>query len=174
MKILWISLVAALAITAGEIKMPVSFAADFTQKITSPKKKIIRYSGSMLLNRSGALKWRYKKPTKKEVCSNKKIFTIVDHDLEQVSFYELKKALDLAAILKKARHHKGNLYVANYEEVLYTFSLDKRGRIDQIAYKDNLDNVVNIHFQKMRYSKKPNSKRKMTCPYPKQYDIIKG
>jgi len=159
---------------AGGVQVPVAFSADFTQKITSPKKKVIRYSGAILLNSSGALKWSYKKPTRKEVCSNAKQFTIVDHDLEQVSFHNLKQALNLASILKKARHHKDNLYVATYQDVLYTFALDKKGQITQIAYKDTLDNVVNIHFQHMRYKNKPNLKRTMQCPYPQSYDIIRG
>jgi len=163
-----------ITIFAGQIKVPTSFSAQFTQKITNAKKKVIKYSGTIRLNRSGALKWSYQEPTKKEVCSTGETFTIVDHDLEQVAFYKLEKSLDLAKILQKAKHHKGNLYVATYKEVLYTFSLDKQGRIDQIAYKDTLDNVVNIHFQKMHYSSKPNPASKMQCPYPPSYDIIQG
>ena len=162
------------SVMAEGIRVPVSFSAHFTQKITTPKKKVIHYSGSVLLNSSGALKWSYRKPTKKEVCSDATRFTIVDHDLEQVSFYELSQALDLTSILKKARHHKANLYVATYRDVLYTFALDKRGRMDQIAYRDSLDNVVNIHFQQMHYSSKPNPQAKMRCPYPTSYDIIQG
>ncbi len=174
MKYLSILILSIGVVLAGGIKIPTSFSAHFMQKITTPKGKVIKYSGTLLLNSTGALKWRYIKPTKKEVCSNGKQFTIVDHDLEQVSFHELRQSLDLASILKKARHHKDNLYVATYQKVLYTFSLDKKGRIDQIAYKDTLDNVVNIHFQRMRYSSKENPKRVMQCPYPKAYDIIRG
>ncbi len=174
MKSILIFILVMTASIAGGIKIPVSFSAHFTQKITTPKKKVIHYSGTILLNSDGALKWRYTKPTKKEVCSDAKLFTIVDHDLEQVSFHELRQALDLTSILKKARHHKGNLYVATYQNVLYTFSLDKKGQLDQIAYKDTLDNVVNIHFQRMHYSNKPNPRNKMRCPYPQSYDIIRG
>ncbi len=174
MKRLAIFFSATVLITAGQIKIPTSFSAHFTQKITHTNKKVIKYSGTILLNRSGALKWSYKKPTRKEVCSSGKVFTIVDHDLEQVSFHKLSRALDLTAILGRAKHHKGSLYVATYQEVLYTFSLDQKGRIDQIAYKDSLDNVVNIHFQHMSYGNKPNPKRKMQCPYPQAYDIIRG
>ena len=174
MKILLLSLTLSTLMMAGAVKIPNSFSTRFTQKITNPKKKVIKYSGTLLLNSSGSLKWSYTKPTKKEVCSTGRAFTIVDHDLEQVSFHTLEHSLNLASILKKAKHHKGNLYVATYEDVLYTFSIDKNGRIDQIAFKDNLDNVVNIHFQKMYYRAKPNPKRKMQCPYPKAYDIIRG
>ena len=159
---------------AAEIKIPVSFSSNFTQKITSPKKKVIKYSGSILLNNGGALKWSYKTPTKKEVCSAGQEVIVVDHDLEQVSFHMLNKSLDLAKVLKNASHHKGNLYVATYQDRQYTFSLDKKGRLDQIAFRDELDNVVNIRFQNMRYQKKPNSSKKMQCPYPQSYDIIRG
>jgi len=174
MKKISIMLFLVTMIASAQVKVPVSFASGFRQKITTPKKKVIEYKGTILLNSSGALKWSYVSPTKKEVCSNKKEFIIVDHDLEQVSLYHITKALDLAAILKKARHHKDNLYVARYHDRNYTFSLDKSGRIDQIAYKDSLDNTVNIHFENMHYRKKPNSTTKMKCPYPKEYDIIKG
>ena len=174
MKALFVSLLVSLMGMAGGIKIPVSFSAHFTQKITTPHKKIIQYSGTVLLNSSGALKWHYSKPTQKEVCSNGKVFTIVDHDLEQVSFYALEHSLDLAVILKKAKHHKGILYVATYQGVLYTFALDKKGQIEQIAYKDSLDNVVNIRFLKMRYRSRPYPDSKMQCPYPSSYDIIRG
>jgi len=161
-------------ISAEQIKIPVSFSAKFTQKITNPNKHIIHYSGTIRLNRSGALKWQYQKPTKKEVCSDGNSLTIVDHDLEQVSFYRLNKTLDLVKILKKAKHHKDNIYVANYQDMLYTFSLDKAGRIDQIAYKDTLENTVNIHFHAMHYNTKAYPQSKMQCPYPPAYDIVNG
>lgn len=164
----------SMLIFSGGVKIPTGFSSRFTQKITSPKHKIIRYSGSIYFNRSGALKWKYDKPIKKEVCSQGTTFEIVDHDLEQVSFHRLEHALDLASILQKARHHKDNLYVASYREVLYTFAVDSKGRLEQIAYKDTLDNVVNIHFQKMHYRKKPNAAKTMQCPYPEAYDIIRG
>ena len=173
MRYLFVLFLLSLSIAqAAKVKLPVSFRADFTQKITSVKKKTINYSGRVLLNSSGRLKWIYKKPTQKEVCSDKKIFIVVDHDLEQVSFYKIDKALNLASIIKNARHYKGRLYTAKFADVTYTFSIDKKGRIDQLAYKDDLDNIVNIHFLNIKYSNKPNPISKMQCPYPIDYDII--
>ncbi len=174
MKKVIILLLTVSSFLSAEIRIPISFSSNFTQKITSSKKKVIKYSGSILLNSSGELKWSYKEPTKKEVCSTGQEVIVVDHDLEQVSFHMLNKSLDLTEVLKKARYHKGNLYIATYQDRHYTFSIDKNGRIDQIAFKDELDNVVNIHFQNMHYQKKPNSSKKMQCPYPKDYDIIRG
>jgi len=174
MKIVIVLLLIAISSAEADIKIPTSFASSFTQKITSSKNRVIKYRGKILLNNTGELKWSYKKPTKKEVCSNGQDFTIVDHDLEQASFHLLNKALDLTEVLKKAKHYKGNLYVATYQDRNYTFSIDRSGKIDQIAYNDELDNVVNIHFQNMSYSNKPNSKKSMRCPYPDSYDIIRG
>jgi len=174
MKIAIILLLIVGSFVEADIKIPISFSSNFTQKITSSKKKVIKYSGKILLNSTGELKWSYKKPTKKEVCNTGQDFAIVDHDLEQVSFHLLNKSLDLTEVLKNAKHHKGNLYVATYQDRHYTFSLDKSGKIDQIAYRDELDNIVNIHFQSMSYKKVPNASKMMRCPYPQSYDVIRG
>lgn len=172
MKIRALIISTTLLVTASGVKIPKSFSANFTQKVTSQKKKVIKYSGTIALNSDGGLKWSYKKPSKKEVCSDGKLLIVVDHALEQISHYKVKNTLDLVSILKNAKHHKENIYVATYEKVLYTFAIDKQGRISQIAYKDNLDATVNVHFQKMRYSNKPQPSKKITCQYPKAYDII--
>ena len=103
MKILIYLSLASIYILGTEIKIPTSFTAKFTQKITNPKKKIIKYSGSILLDGSGAFKWIYKTPTKKEVCSDSKDFIVVDHDLEQVSFYRLNKNLNLLRSTQKCQ-----------------------------------------------------------------------
>ncbi len=174
MKILIYLSLTALFLFGSEIKIPTSFTAKFKQKITNPKKVTIKYSGSILLDDSGAFKWIYKTPTKKEVCSNGKDFLVVDHDLEQVSFYRLNKNLNLLEVLKNAKHHKDNLFVASYQKKNYTFSIDSKGQIDQIAYRDDLENIVNIHFIKMHYSDKPISQKRLECQYPNSYDMIQG
>jgi len=157
---------------AGEIRLPVSFSAEFVQKVTNPKKKVLLYKGTVLMNRPDTFKWSYKEPVKKEVCSDRKRVTVVDHDLEQVSFYRMDRGLNLAEVLGNARHHKDNLYIARYREKNYTVALDSEGRIKQIAYRDDLDNVVNIHFHKMKYDIKPIKRSKLLCPYPKSYDFM--
>ncbi len=172
MKILILIFFSFTLMNANNIKIPASFSAKFTQKVTTDKKKVIKYSGNILLNNGGKMKWSYRQPTKKEVCSSKNIFMVVDHDLEQVSFYKVDKALNLSHILKSAKLYKGRLYTARFGDSTYTFSLDKKGQISQLAFKDSLDNVVNIHFLDMKYSNKINSSKNMKCPYPKAYDLI--
>jgi outer membrane lipoprotein carrier protein len=148
--------------------------ADFLQKITNPKKKVIQYSGHLLMDNGSRFKWSYLRPTRKEVCSNGKRVVVVDHDLEQVSFYRLDKGFDLGEVLKRAHHYKGRLYTAKYQGRTYTLEVDDRGRIDQIAYRDDMDNIVNIHLKKIKTFSKAPSPASMRCPIPKNYDRIGG
>jgi len=159
---------------ATAIVLPDNFQANFTQTITNTKKKVINYSGQVYFSNHKLLKWEFIKPTKKEVCINTKDLTVVDHDLEQVSYYHIKKGFDLIKILKKAKLHSANIYVAQYENIKYTIQVDDKKRLHSFAFFDELDNKVQILFQKVKYGKGNLSHKKMTCPVPKAYDIIRG
>jgi len=157
---------------AQNIKLPVAFKASFMQQVTNTKGKVIKYRGHIYYNSPSRTKWIYSSPTKKEVCSRGRKLTVIDHDLEQVSYYSINKGFNLAKVLKRARLHKGNTYVTTYNGKYYTIVLDSKGQVQQIAYKDNLDNTVNIIFTRIQYrnSLLPNSK--FVCARPKNYDTI--
>jgi len=159
---------------AGGISLPAGMEAQFLQKVTNPQKRVIQYSGKVLMDNGKRFKWSYTRPTRKEVCSDGRQVIVVDHDLEQVSFYRMEKGFDLGAVLARARHYKGNLYTAKYQGRTYTLAVDDKGRIEQIAYRDDMDNVVNIHLKKIRSLSRPPAAKRMRCPYPKEYDVIKG
>ena len=159
---------------AGGIAVGPGMEAQFVQKITNPKKKVIRYEGRVLMDNGARFKWSYFKPTKKEVCSDGKRVIVVDHDLEQVSYYRMDKGFDLGAVLKNAKHYKENLYTARYRDRTYTIAVDGRGRVEQIAYRDDMDNVVNIHLYKLKTFSRPPAASAFRCPYPKSYDVIGG
>lgn len=161
-------------IVSGEIKLPVSFSADFIQKVTDKSNQAIRYSGKIYMNAPDTLKWVYIKPSKKEVCSDGAIVTVVEHDLEQVSFYRLDKSFNIYKLLSNAKHYKDNIYLASYKGKQYTIALDDKKRVEQIAYRDDMDNIVNIHFYNIKYSNTPINSSKLECPYPKNYDIVEG
>ncbi|HIP17900.1 MAG TPA: hypothetical protein EYG78_01010 [Sulfurovum sp.] len=161
-------------IFAKSINIPENFQANFTQMITNPKKKVINYSGKVYFSEASKLKWEYKKPTKKEVCTNGLELLVVDHDLEQVSKYNISKGFNLSEILKKAKYHSKKLYLADYDGKKYTIQVDKNNRLQAVAYFDDLDNKVQIAFRKVKYGKGKLSSKKMTCSYPKSYDIIRG
>jgi len=174
MRQLLLIFILSIFIFAKSINIPENFQANFTQIITNPKKKVINYSGKVYFSEASKLKWEYKKPTKKEVCTNGLELLVVDHDLEQVSKYNISKGFNLSEILKKAKYHSKKLYLADYDGKKYTIQVDKNNRLQAVAYFDDLDNKVQIAFRKVKYGKGKLSSKKMTCSYPKSYDIIRG
>jgi outer membrane lipoprotein carrier protein len=167
-------LLLASSLLFAEINLPENFQANFIQKITNPKKQVIRYSGKVRFSDEKRFKWSYSKPTKKEVCTDGFELMVVDHDLEQVSIYRITNGLDIAKILKKAKVHSKNVYVARYENKQYTIQVDSRQKLQSIAYFDDLDNKVQIVFKAMRYGKGNLPLKDMQCNFPRSYDMIRG
>ncbi|QOR62579.1 LolA-like outer membrane lipoprotein chaperone [Sulfurovum sp. ST-21] len=159
---------------AGDIILPEHFTAGFAQTITNPKNKVIRYSGKVAFSHENFLKWTYLKPTKKEVCTDGKEVLVVDHDLEQTSAYRINKGFDLTQIIKEAKPYKDDIYVTEYAGKRYTIRLDSKGRLQSVAYYDDLDNKVQILFTGMRYGKGVLPAEVMKCNYPASYDVIRG
>ena len=176
MRLILLILIVQVYAFSAAIALPESFQANFTQKITNPKKKVINYSGRVYFSNKSQLKWEYIKPTKKEVCTDGYELTVVDHDLEQVSNYRINKGFDLHRILEKAKAVKDRktVYLAKYEGKNYTIQTDKKGRLSRVVYFDDLDNTVLIIFRKMKYKKGKLKASTMKCNYPKSYDIING
>jgi outer membrane lipoprotein carrier protein len=176
MRLLWIGLLSVSTLFATPIVLPENFQADFIQKITNAKKKSITYSGKVRFSDRNLLKWEYLKPTKKEVCTDGFELLVVDHDLEQVSFYLINKAFNLPAILKKAKPFKDKktVFIAKYEGREYTLQIDRKGRLSRVAYYDDLENTVLIIFDKMKYGKGKLKPESMKCNYPENYDVIRG
>lgn len=172
MKQLWVSLAFSSILSASAIVLPDHFSAHFTQQITNTDKKTIEYKGTVRFSDQKMLKWEYQEPTKKEVCTNGQNITIVDHDLEQVSYFLIEKGFDLAKILANAKLHKPTVYLAKYEGKQYTIQVDSKGQLSRVAYYDDLDNKVLIIFDKMQYGKGNLSLESMLCPAPVDYDVI--
>ena len=164
----------AFSLLSASIELPENFQADFIQKITNTKQKVITYSGKVRFSNETLFKWSYKEPTQKEVCTDGKELLVVDHDLEQVSAYRIAKGIDIAKVLNKATLHSENIYVATHENKKYTIQLDKKQRLHSIAYYDELDNKVQILFKQMKYGKGSLPEQSMKCNYPANYDMIQG
>jgi len=174
MKAILLILAASAVTFANAIMLPENFTASFVQKITNPKKKVINYSGKVRFSDKTLLKWEYLEPTKKEVCTNGLELLVVDHDLEQVSNYLINKGFNLTEVLKKAKPHSKNIYVAEYQGKKYTIQVDAKGRLQSVAYFDDLENKVQIVFTKVKYGKGKLPAKTMQCNYPEAYDIIRG
>ncbi|MGB5506388.1 MAG: LolA-like outer membrane lipoprotein chaperone [Sulfurovum sp.] len=164
----------AFSLLSANIALPENFQADFIQKITNTKEKVITYSGKVRFSNERLFKWSYKEPTQKEVCTDGFELLVVDHDLEQVSAYMITKGIDIAKILQKAILHSENIYMAEYENKKYTIQVDKKQRLHSIAYYDDLDNKVQIVFKHMKYGKGNLPTQSMKCNYPRKYDMIRG
>jgi len=169
-----ITLVLLSTLAFSKITLPVSFSANFEQSVTNAKKKKITYSGKLKFSKKNGIQWHYSKPTKKDVCSDKKYLTIVDHDLEQVSYYELKKSIDLDKIIANAKLHRKSVYTAKYNEKEYTIQVDSKERLSRIAYFDELENTVLLIFTNVKYSNKEIPKSQLECHTPEYYDAING
>lgn len=161
-----------LILFGGGIHIPVSFSATFVQQVKNTKGKVIKYAGNIIFDSPSEIKWNYRSPTKKEVCSSGKKLVIIDHDLEQVSYYQIDKGFNLLKVLQQARLYKGKMYTTNSQGVIYTIVLNKKGEVEQIAYKDNLDNIVNIIFRNIVYRSSRIVSSRFVCARPKNYDTI--
>lgn len=161
-------------LAASSITLPDHFTAKFRQKITNPDKKVIHYQGTVRFSGKNMLKWEYKIPTHKEVCSNGKNLTVIDHDLEQVSFYVADQGFDLAKILAKAKPYKETktVFTAMYEGKQYTVQVDAKRQLSRVAYYDDLENEVLIIFEEMNYGKGSLPIETMLCRAPEEYDRI--
>lgn len=167
-------LLLASSLLSANIELPENFQADFIQKITNTKQKVITYNGEVRFSNGSLFKWSYKEPTKKEVCTDGQELLVVDHDLEQVSAYLVSNGIDIAKILQKAKPYRENVYVAEYDGKQYTIQVDRQQKLHSIAYYDDLDNKVQIIFQHMKYGKGNLPSQSMKCNYPKSYDRIEG
>lgn len=173
MKLL-LEFLAVSCIVLADISLPDNFKSDFKQMITNPDKKVITYSGEVRFCDKKLFKWSYMKPTKKEVCTDGKELLVVDHDLEQVSAFYISKGLDIAKVLREAKHYKEHIYLTEFDGTKYTIQLNDAGELQSIAYFDELDNKVQILFMQMQYSKGKLPVKMMQCNYPADYDVIRG
>jgi len=142
------------------------FKASFTQTITTPKNKKITYSGVIKFSKK-TMKWEYRKPTKKEICSKNNEFLVVDHDLEQVTLMKSSRSVDFLEVLNKAKFYKNNIYTTKLFGKTYTLSV-KNKKLIYITFYDDLENKVVIYLRDHSFSKFGN----MKCNYPNDYDFI--
>ena len=149
MKLLLMGLLLVSMVHSESMLLPQNFTANFTQIITNPKDKVINYNGTIRFSNDSLLKWSYKNPTQKEVCVSGHELSIVDHDLEQVTYMQIDKEFDFISILKSAKLHHKDVYVSTFNETKYTIKVDTKKQIQSVAFFDNLDNKVQIVFKKV-------------------------
>jgi len=148
-----------------------TFEANFTQTIRSPSGKKISYRGILHIHEPSLVRWQYITPIEKFVYIKKYTITIIEPDLEQVVVTKLDKEINVLELLKQATLISQNTYSSNFNNIQYILTL-KNNLLENIQYKDELENEVIITFKKVHQNHKiDNSIFKFTIPH--DYDVIK-
>ena len=143
-------------------------SADFEQTILNKNNKIT-YKGKLYFKNNKNL-WEYTTPTQKKVFLNENLITIVDDELEQVIFEQLKDEINISNILKTAKNTQNNTYETIYDNVIYTIHITDDNNI-QITYTDNEKNKISLNLTNVM--KNQNLNDKIFQPsYPEEYDIV--
>lgn len=141
--------------------------SNFIQSVTS-EKKTINYEGNFIITKNRAY-WHYKKPTKKDIFIINNKVTIIEPDLEQAIYTNLKNTPNLNEILGRAKE-VNNHFETIYDGIKYFIFL-KNSLPYQIQYNDKIDNKVVLTFINPIKNSQVNQEF-LTPKIPKNYDII--
>lgn len=154
-------------ILANELEFN-TLQSDFTQTVTSDGSKI-EYTGNFMTTHNNAF-WHYETPTIKNVYFNYERVIIIEPDLEQVIFTNLKNVPNLIDVIKNADKVSENTYKAKIDNIDYALTF-KNGMMDKITYKDKLDNDVVIKFNNVKKDEFIDDGLLQPI-FPKEYDVI--
>lgn len=156
-----------------DIKKLETFQAQFTQSIKSTTGKIIQYKGDVFIKNTGKILWKYKTPIEKNVYVLNNFAIIDEPELEQAIYTELQSEINIIKLIQNAIKLNDNSYLATIDSVEYIIQTSAQTKkIDNISYKDKLDNTVVIKFaNSIENNKIDDSVFKFTAP--DYYDIIR-
>ncbi|QOR01685.1 MULTISPECIES: LolA-like outer membrane lipoprotein chaperone [unclassified Campylobacter] len=145
-----------------------NFSSDFEQKVTS-NNATLNYKGNFIITQNKAF-WNYTQPNQKQIYINHKEVVIIEPELEQVIYTHLQNLPNLQEIFKQAKQISKEKYEAKYENITYFIQL-KNDKLNDISYKDELENSVSIHFFNQKFDQKINDE--VFLPkIPSHFDII--
>ncbi|CAM4045651.1 LolA-like outer membrane lipoprotein chaperone [Campylobacter armoricus] len=145
-----------------------NFSSNFEQKISNKNSSLI-YKGDFIITQNKAF-WNYTKPNKKQIYINNKEVVIIEPELEQAIYTQLQNLPNLQKIFKQAKKISQELYEAKYENTTYNIKI-KNNQLENISYKDELENFIVIYFYNQQFNQKINSE--IFIPkIPSHYDII--
>lgn len=156
-----------------DIKKLETFKAGFTQSIKSTTGKTIEYKGEVFIKNSGKILWKYKTPIEKNVYILNNFAIIDEPELEQAIYTQLQNEINIIKLLKTSKKLNENTYVTNVDGVDYLIETSNaKNTIENIRYKDKLDNSVKILFVDSIVNKQIEDEIfKFTAP--EYYDIIR-
>jgi outer membrane lipoprotein carrier protein len=122
-----------------------TYKANFTQTITNPSGKEIFYSGEIFIKKPLKILWRYNDPIQKDVYLIKDRVAIIEPELEQAIISRLDKQINILQLLQDGKEIEPNKYKAILHNKPYLYTV-KNNQLNSIAYKDEIDNQINIEF----------------------------
>ncbi|MEA1955965.1 MAG: LolA-like outer membrane lipoprotein chaperone [Campylobacterota bacterium] len=123
-----------------------SFKADFIQKITDDKNKVLTYEGSVIATNTKNALWSYNSPVQKLVYLNLDRVTIVEPEIEQVIIRYIKSNFNFFDMIKDAKKITEDKYITKFNDVDFTI-ITQNQKIKSIGYIDEFENKVNISFK---------------------------
>lgn len=156
------------AIWVYALQMPNTMQADFKQTVTNEHGQKLQYTGSIYVDAPYDSKWSYDMPTQKDICISQESIIVVEHDLEQATYYKNSNHIDFNTLYKKAEPVSKNSYVTTFNDTKYHLQT-KDGKIYSLEFTDALDNHSKISFSSVVYETKLPS---LECEIPLYFDRI--
>lgn len=171
MKLLIVCFFFTTALIANNLKDINSFEASFKQSIINSSNKKIVYTGKIYIKKPLQILWQYNEPTKKLVYILKDKVTIIEPELEQAIISELDKEFNILELLENATKISASQYLATFNNTQYQLTI-MDNKLQQISYKDTIDNNIFISFSNISQNKSISNKI-FTYQIPQEYDIIR-
>lgn len=156
---------------SSDIKNLKTFQSKFTQTITSDSNNKINYIGEVFIKNSGKILWKYQTPVVKNVYIDNNVAIVDEPELEQAIFTKLENEINILKLLKEAKKLDSENYLSTIDGIKYQIST-KENKIKKIAYKDPLDNSVEIIFSNS-VQDEPIDDNIFIFVAPSNYDLIK-
>jgi outer membrane lipoprotein carrier protein len=148
-----------------------SYQAKFTQSITNASGNTISYNGNIKIKGEDKILWQYQTPTIKNVYIANNTIAIVEPELEQVILSTLNEKLNIIKIINNSKKISLNLFENKMDGITYQIRIID-GLLENIKYKDELDNDIEIVFLDGKKDIKLSNDIFYFNP-PEYYDIIR-
>ena len=156
---------------AADISTLNTFESNFKQTITNDQNSRITYHGKLYAKKDhNQALWIYTDPIDKKIYYSSGKVVIIEPELEQAIFAKLDKVPNILSLLKQAKKVSENTYITTFNNTQYKI-LVNHNQIENISYKDELHNRVNIAFVNQKSNRKIDN-NKFAYHIPKDYDIL--
>jgi outer membrane lipoprotein carrier protein len=170
-KLLFLFLTTSALISADLTNLK-TLETNFIQKIQNSTNNVLTYKGTMFAKKKNNLAlWIYNYPVKKKIYYRDGSITVLEPELEQVTFAKLEKIPNILTLLRKAKKVSKNRLVTTFNKTKYYITTNNNF-VKDIKYKDEMQNVVTISFKKPKINKGINDK-KFVYEIPAGYDVLK-